>query len=178
MMRVSDFWPDELNPTSLYVLSDQLELMQKIRKELLGQEQIDILQLSDILHIRTAEGKLIAMAPPFVEFYPENVRIIPLPGDKPTPERLSITVPILKDGIHRTWLAREEGVKIRCIVVSGALAQHKPYAYPNSWDQVGVYESKPENKKFYRRHNEYSYLRPLKALRQTGDAPPPPEWGR
>ena len=117
------------------------------------------------------------MAPPFVEFYEETVQIMPLPSDR-NPPILKIKIPVIKEGIHRIWLAREEGTPIRCITVSEALPEHPPYAYPNSWSEIKVYDSKPDLKKYYRRQKEYSNLRPLKVLRQTGDKPPEPEYGR
>lgn len=177
-MRICDFVPRELNPTSLYVLRGQLDMLRRLRLELLEQYQIDIFKLSHILHLRTEDGRLIGMAPPFVEFYEETVQILPLPEDRLSPPSQTVKLPIIKDGIHRIWLANEELETIRCIAVSGALQAYPPYAYPNAWSEVKVYDSKPEQKKFYRRHIPYSDLRPLKVLRQTGNEPPPPEWGR
>jgi len=177
-MRLAEFLPEEINPTSLYVLRDQLELLRKIRKQLIDRYRIDILQLSSTIHLKTEDGRLLGMAPPLVEIYEESVQIISQQGDRSPPPMLLLQVPILKDGIHRAWIAREEKSAIRCIVVHGALKTYLPYAYPNAWAQVQVYDIKPENKKFYRRQNLYSYMRPLRVLRQTGDTPPLPEWGR
>lgn len=177
-MHLADFMPDELNPTSLYVLKDQLEFLRIIRGQILDRYQIDILQLSSILHLRSEDGRLLGMAPPIVEIYEETVRIVPLAGDRRPPATLSLQTPILKDGIHRAWIAREEGLVLRCVVVHGALKGYQPYAYPNAWSQVQIHDSKPKHKKFYRRQNPYSFMRPLKALRQTENTPPLPEWGR
>jgi len=177
-LRTGDFFPDELNPTALYVLARQIEYLQNMRRELLARYQIDILRLSSILHLRDErDGRLYGMAPPFVEIYEERVQIQPLPGDR-EPSPLSLKIPILKDGIHRAWIAREERVMLGCIVAHGALPDHLPYAYPNEWSQVRVVDGRPEQKKIYRRQVPYSYLRPLKALRQTGDEAVPSEWGR
>ncbi len=140
--------------------------------------QIDILKLSSILQLKTAEGQLLSMAPPFVEIYEERVQIISAVGDNDPPPALSLKIPILKDGIHRAWMAKEENIALRCIVVHGALRNNLPYAYPNAWPQVQLCDAKPIHKKYYRRKNPYSYMRPLKALRQAGDTPLAPEWGR
>lgn len=177
-MRLADFLPNELNPTSLYILKDKLKLMRDIRKQLLDQYQIDILRLSDVLHLKTEDGKIFGMAPPFVEIYEERIKIVPLPKDRKPPHTLLLQIPILKDGIHRTWIAREENVAIRCIVVHGALKENMPYAYPNHWSEVNVYETKPNQPKYYRRQNQYSYMRPLSTLRQTDNNPSKPEWDR
>lgn len=177
-MRLLDFLPEELNLTSLYVLRDQLDFMRKLRRHILDLYMIDILQLSSILHLKKENGEIVGMAPPFVEIYKEIIHIISLPEDRPPPNTSLIQVPILKDGIHRAWIAREENTQLRCILLHGALQEYMPYAYPNSWSEVEIFEKKPEQKKFYRRQNSYTFMRPLKALRQTSDVPPPPEWGR
>jgi|SRR3989338_3261483 len=177
-MRICDFMPEELNPTSLYVLENHLDSLRHLREELLKRYQIDILRFSSILHVRTPDGVLIGIAPPFVEVYEETVQLIPREGDRVPPPRSVIKVPVLKDGIHRAWIAREENIPLCCVVVSGATGDYLPYAYPNSWSEVKLYAEKPEEKKFYRRQNPYTYLRPIKALRQVGDKPPDNEWGR
>jgi hypothetical protein len=177
-MRLADLAPEEANPSSLYVLKPQLALLRDMRKELLDRYGIDILHLSSVLHLKTADGQVLGMAPPFVEVYEETVNIVPRPGDQHPPNALSIRIPIFKDGMHRAWIAREEGETVRCIVVSGALKTHLPYAYPNAWSQVKEYNSKEERetKKFFRRQEPYTFLRPLRALRQTGEALPAPEY--
>ncbi|MBI2463076.1 MAG: hypothetical protein HYV65_02470 [Candidatus Spechtbacteria bacterium] len=177
-MRLADFMPNELNLTSLYLLEDHIESLKRLRAEFLDRYQIDILRLSSVLHIKTDDGLLVGMAPPFVEIYEETVRIVSRPGDRRPPATVLLQIPVLIDGIHRAWIAREEGLSLRCIVVSGALKAYPPYAYPNDWSQVRVYSTKPETKKFYRREDAHSYMAPLTVLRQTGDAPPPREWGR
>lgn len=177
-IRLADFASEELNLTSLYVLRNQLDFMKKLRKHLMDLYMIDILQLSSILHLKKENGEIVGMAPPFVEIYNEKIHIIPLSEDRYPPNVSLIQVPILKDGIHRAWIAREENVLLRCILLHGAFQECMPYAYPNSWSEVKTVEEKPELKKFYRRQNPYTFMRPLKALRQTGELPPPPEWGR
>lgn len=46
----------------------------------------------------------------------------------------------------------------------------------DSWSEVC--DTKPEVKKYYHRHDPYTYLRLLSVLRQTSDNPSKPEWGR
>lgn len=177
-MRLTDLAPDEANPSSLYVLKPQLALLREMRKQLLGDYNIDILRLSAILHLKTEDGQILGMAPPFVEVYEEMVNIVPQQDDRHPPSALSVRIPLFKDGMHRAWIAREEGELIRCIVVRNALNTHLPYAYPNEWSQVTEYDSKEERKlkKFFRRQEPYTFLRPLRALRQTGETLPAPEY--
>ncbi len=173
---LAHFFPEELNLTSLYIVKEKLEFQRRLRKHLLGYG-IDTLNLSEVIHLRTPEG-IMAMAPPFTETYEERVIIVPKDGDRDPPEGRFVQLRVLKDGIHRATLARELGLQIRCIAVSSADPAHLPYAYPNSWDEVGVYDSVPAVKKFYRRQNPYSFMRPIKVLRQVGDKPPAAEYGR
>lgn len=177
-IRICDFMPEELNPTSLYVLEDHLNSLRYLREQLLQKYRIDILRCSSVLHVRTPDGVLVGIAPPFVEVYEEVVQVIPKTGDRIPPPQSVIKIPVLKDGIHRAWIAREENVSLRCILVSGAAGDYLPYAYPNSWPEVKLYTDKPKEKKFYRRQDPYTFLRPIKVLRQTGDKPPDNEWGR
>lgn len=177
-MRLIDFYPEELNLSSLYVLDDHLKSLDNLRKRLMSRYQIDIFKQSDILHLRTPNGELVGMAPPFVEIYEEKVQIIPKDGDRLPPGESFIKIPLLKDGIHRAWLARNAGVRLRCVLVSGALVEYLPYAYPNRWDEVRVFDKKPEASKYKRRKNHHTFLRPIRALRQTGTTLPPVEWGR
>lgn len=177
-MRVADFYPDELNLTSLYVLKPTIAQLEKLRAELLQNHAVDILRHGCILHVRTDDGKLIGTAPPFVEIYEEQVWVVKHRGERTPPSPVTVKIPILKDGIHRAWIARALGIPLRCIVVSGALPQYRPYAYPNGWSQVQLYDEKPPLKKYYRREEPYSFMRPLKVLRQTSAEPVKAEWGR
>lgn len=177
-IRLCDFDPAELNLISLYVIKERVEFQIELRDFLLSRYQVDTFALSAILHLKTEEGT-IAMAPPFVEFYKEKVSILPhSKKDRTPPEYSNISIPILKDGIHRAYAALEKNSLLRCITVHGALTEYPPYAYPNEWFQVEECDAVPENKKFYRRKNPYTFMRPLKALRQIGNEPIAPEWNR
>lgn len=175
IIRLGDFFPDELNPLSLYVVRKNLDMQRRLYETMLAQYGINIFQLSDILHFRTEDGELRVLHPPFVEFYQEQVKIGTRPGDRESPENLWLKILFLKDGTHRAYTAREMRQMLRCIVVHGALRTHPPYAYPNCWSQVVMYDEVPPQhlKKFYRRENPYSFMRPLHVLRQTGEESAP-----
>lgn len=175
-IRLCDFRPQELNPMSCYVLRRNLELQRELRTWLLQQHNIDTLQLSSLLALRTDEG-IIGMAPPIVEIYEELIMVYVRMGDRLPPPR-AVKIPIIQDGIHRMWLGRELGIPVRTVTIEGALREHLPYAYPNSWHEVQIYESPPEMKKHYRRMKPYSFMRPFHIMRQVEDTPPPVEWGR
>ena len=166
IMRLCDFFVGELNPTSLYVLREHVELQRQLRQHILGAYGIDTLKLESVLCLKTETG-LVGMAPPVVEIYEEMVHIVPLAGDRNPPPALKLRIPILKDGIHRAWLAHEEQMPLRCVSIHGALEGYLPYAYPNAWSSVSLLDSVPPEKKFYRRQQPYSFMRPLKVLRQV-----------
>ncbi|MBI2122288.1 MAG: hypothetical protein HYT98_04170 [Candidatus Sungbacteria bacterium] len=85
-IRLAKFYAAELNPTALYVLDHKLEFQREMRRYLLDRYQIDTFNPPGILHLRNEEGKLEAMFPPFVEFYPEQLRILPKKGDNTPPK--------------------------------------------------------------------------------------------
>lgn len=176
-MSLRDLWPDEINPTSLYVLEDNLEFQRQLRRHLFDRYQIDTLQLSSVLTLRN-EDELVGMSPPFVEIIEETASLGSLPGDLSAPEGVSLKIPSLNDGLHRLWIAREEGLPVRCIVIHGVLPGYPHYAYPNAWSQVEVCEKVPKNKKYYRRRDPYTYMRPFGTLRELGDVQEKTEYGR
>ena len=177
-IRLAKFYAAELNPTSLYVLNSKLEFQRNLRAHLFDRYQIDTFDPPGILHLRNEEDKLEAMFPPFVEVYGERLRILRKKGDNIPPKEQNLLIPILKDGIHRAFDAHKNKELFLCILVSGALAEPRPYAYPNTWDEIKVYETAPSVRKYYRRKNSYTFLRPLTMLRQTDETPVPPQYGR
>lgn len=176
-MRLADFYPDDLNPTSLYVLRKNLEVQRCLRQIVLERYGIDTLDLTAVLCLKTSEG-IIGLAPPVAEIYEERVQILPKEGDREPLPTQNLRVLMLKDGMHRAWLAREEGRHIRCVLIRGARHDCAPYIYPNEWSQVCLVDAVPPLKKYYRRQNIYSFMRPLRALRQVDDTSVPVQWGR
>lgn len=177
-IRLAKFYATELNPTSLYVLDYKLEFQRELRRYLMDRYRIDTFDPPGILHLRNGEEKLEAMFPPFVEAYGERVRILHKRGDRIPPKEQNPLLSILKDGIHRVYDAYQKNELFLCIFVSGALPEPRPYAYPNAWDEIQICDKVPAVKKYYRRQDPYTFMRPLTTLRQTGEAPVPPQWGR
>lgn len=173
----ASFYPDDLNLTSLYVLKSRLEFQRALRIHLLARYRIDTLKLPGVIHLRTDEG-LTGMAPPYVELYQERVTVLHGEGDRTPPQERVLNLWVLKDGIHRAQLAREEGVQLRCFSVAGAFPAVLPYAYPNAWSEVTICDEIPPVKKYHRRVDHHTFMRPIGVLRQTGDTAPSPEYGR
>ena len=175
-LRLAEFLPEELNPVSLYLLEKNLDIQRTLREHLLENYGIDTLHLREILHLKTENG-LVAMIPPYAEISEEVLKLIPQNGDREPAERTSIKVPIIPDGLHRATLAQELGETLTCIVASNLDTLRYPYAsYPVSWSEVKVYQETPKVKKFYRRQDPYTYMRPLDALRLL--KPTEVEYGR
>lgn len=85
-IRLAKFYARELNPTSLYVLDYKLGFQRELRRYLWDRYHIDTFDLPGVLHLRNEDGKLEAMFPPFVELYPERLRILPKKGDNTPPK--------------------------------------------------------------------------------------------
>lgn len=176
-LSIRDVDLDLVSPTSLYVLEENLAFQRELRLHLMAQASIDTLHLSGVLRLRGPDG-VIGMAPPVVEIYQDTVSVSPQEGDALYENPIAMDFSILLDGIHRGMLAREMGMTLRCVVIQHALSGPLPYAYPNSWDEVGVYKEVPAVKKRYRRGNPYSFMRPVKYLGQVGGTAPITQYGR
>lgn len=162
--RLETLWPENLNPASLYLIKKNLDFQRELRRYLLEQYGIDTLRLDSVLHLQTAEG-MKGMHPPYVEISEERLRLLPGPEDRNPPEKQTLRVPIIIDGLHRARIAMEEGLPLNCVVCSGAYDANYLYtSYPVHWSQVKVYDEVPPVKKFYRRQQQYSFMRPLEAF--------------
>lgn len=175
-IRLASMHPEELNPVALYLLRKNFQVQRALREHLLNEYGIDTLSLSEVLHLRTESG-LIGMIPPYVEISEEVVSFLPREGDRLPPEKQTLCAPLLIDGLHRAYLARELGVSVGCLVVRNTPKEYPYAAYPCSWNQVILGDEVPKVKKFYRRQDPYTFMRPLDVLRQLPKTDTP-EYGR
>lgn len=135
---------NEFAPASFYALRSHLEWMRTFQEEL-KRIGIDFLALKYQgesvggieFSYNKGEGAIIEarIVPPVIELPPENVWA-------------------LVDGLHRSFLAREQDAELATTWVSGASSQYPFYAYPNpnGWDDVKVWDVVPptDQKKLYR----------------------------
>lgn len=176
-MELRSVWPDEINPSTLYLLEENLERQYALREFLLKEHGIDTLNLSEcILFVPDGEDpeKPMMLIPPFVEVAEELVtfpqRLDSLGCERPVRSKVSELV----DGAHRMYMARQINEKCRVVWVVGAASwDHPLYVYPNHWEEIGIYNDMKEVplKKLYRRENalRYTRMRPLRAgLGNTG----------
>ena len=152
--------PQEVNPTSFYLLRKNLMFQRELRAALMLDHEIDTLALSEGLEIRVTQedgsSQIWGLIPPVIEVTPRFVRYRPLPGEIEHNGVQRIEIPIINDGLHRVALAREERVPFTGLVVSGADHRYPFYAHPNGWEQVKVVDDVPatkDEKKLYTREN-------------------------
>ncbi len=144
---------NDVSPCSFYALRPNLEFQKILWEKLMEKFRIELFDLPGILYLEI-DGRSVGLVPPFVEIYKEENGINTL---------------TLQDGIHRFLLARDFGIKQKCIIIQNDFADKRylPYAYPNSWKEVSIVDKVPAVKRRFRRKDPYSFMRPLKAIFDT-----------
>lgn len=159
-------WPDELNPTSFYALRGKLSFLRELQGELARQGH-DLFNLDGGLILK-GETKNWTLTPPVVEHVFEKVVFQNATGDLAYSSPFKVGLPIINDGLHRVYLAREQKKMIKVIHICRHWNPHHPfYAYPNAWEEVKIVEEVPSNpadKKLYRRDDCYSLFRDFGVL--------------
>ncbi len=152
--------PDEVNPTTFYLLRKGIEQQRQLRQEFLVHE-IDTLALDGAVVYQTGEGTR-TLLPSIVEVQEEEVIFQNPRGDQTYVQPFRIKIPVINDGAHRVYVAREEKVLPVVCFITGALAEYPLYAFPNHWDDVKIVDAVPdrkEDKKLYRREDNYGLYR-------------------
>ncbi len=152
--------PDEVNPTTFYLLRKGIEQQRKLKQEI-EEKKLSFFQLPGALVYRTEEGTR-TLLPPIIEVQEEVVRYENPRGDKQYDTSFRVQIPVINDGAHRIYLAKmHEELPLVCYI-SGALPEYPLYAFPNHWDDVKIVEETPqekEKKKLYRREDNYALYR-------------------
>lgn len=141
-METNDIWPAQR-----YVLACELRKIQMLESALreLG---IDLYNLDGYASIKVQGCEdWIDVLPPVVEVSQEGFGKISL----------------LNDGMHRVYMARMQGRKIKVIHINGVPSEYPYYAYPlpRRWADVEIINdlTKGYVKKFYRIEDPYSLYR-------------------
>lgn len=156
IIRIEDMDIKEFLPTQLYILKDHLEFQSQLRQELLIKNH-DTLRLFGSLTLKNA-GVEIGMMPPIVE---EDYEM----------------GPVLLDGTHRVWLAKQLGMKSLSVLhISGVLPETPMIPLPNQWNEVIEYNVIPTDKskkKHYRDlpGRKYDYYRDFSNITGIGKDP-------
>jgi hypothetical protein len=122
-VKVMDFAPNDVFPSALYVLRDNVATVEEIRADFL-RVGIDILYLSEVV----SWGNIV-IGPPVVEF--------------------TDGLPTIVDGIHRFYYAMQNRSRISALCISEP--RLPLISYPVSWDEVVEYCTKPEDPSLLRR---------------------------
>ena len=140
----------EVSPSTFYALNSLLEFQQYLEKLFLETLNIDLFNLPGIIYFKLNE-KVYGMVPPIIEVYEE------------TDGKDNYA---LQDGVHRFLLAAQQDKPIKSIVIKNKNCnkEYLPYAFTNTWKEVGLYNAVPLPKKNYRREEKYSFMRPLQSI--------------
>lgn len=149
IVTVSD--ADTLYPAQRYVLRSQVDNIKSLYQSFLTQN-INIFQLRGFLEF-WLEGTNPETDPP-IPFLPPLI-------EESWENGLGV-IPLINDGIHRVWAAREIGEPFNIIRVSGLSTQFPYYAFPwpGGLGQVDVLRDLPDvyEKKLYRDPTNYKAL--------------------
>ena len=131
--------PDDIKFAQYYVLEKDLNEISATRKELL-KYGVDIFKLNGFIRVfyrdeEDCQVKVFDVLPPVVEI-----------------SEADDGIPLLDDGMHRVYLAREAGSTINVIEIEGADPNYPYYAFPNyeGWNNLKKCKEVPDIKKNYR----------------------------
>lgn len=157
---------DEINPTSFYVIKDNMQFQRDLRNELLD-KGIDTLRLDRGYELKNEKGEIWTLMPPVIEVTKRDVRYVHQEGELKYEDIVKINIPIINDGMHRINLARELGKTFNAIYISGASEDYPFYAHPNEWSRIKEVDKVPSTKlekKFYSKENCYGLYRDFGSL--------------
>lgn len=165
-ISLREFHVDEINPTSFYVIKDNLQ-RQKDLREVLLKKGIDSLHLDKAYEIKNSLGEMWTLMPPVIEVAERKISYVPQEDEIKYSDEIKLKIPVINDGMHRVFLAREEGESFNGVYVSGVMKEFPFYAHPNGWDMVKMVDEVPatkKEKKFYSRNDCYGLYRDFGVL--------------
>lgn len=165
-ISLKEFNVEEVNPTSFYVLNENMRFQRGLRKELLG-KGIDTLHLDRAYELRNEKSEIWTLMPPIIEVTQRDVNYVHQKGELKYEDIVRLNIPIINDGLHRITLAEELSKTFNSIYISGASKEYPFYAHPNDWSRVKRVDKVPSvktEKKFYSRENCYGLYRDFGVL--------------
>lgn len=146
--------PSELKPLQKYLMKDRIESLRSLKEELLEKSQLDIAKMTKG-YVISDGSKLYGLIPPIVE-------VSYYDAGKPN---------VILDGIHRCWLALEDKERINVILIDDVDLPLP--AFPNSWEEIRLYDSSPQEKekreyRCYDRRFYQRFRRDLNSVFNTG----------
>lgn len=159
---IRDVWHGEVNPIAFYITQNQLDFQRALHDEL-KREGHDTLQLKVGLELMNQKGERWLLTPPVTETDHDVVIFRNALGDINYSERPTrVKLPILVDGLHRFWIAREQQKPVMSFSISGVAEDMPVGALPNAWEEIKVYTDIPkttQEKKLYRTQEAYTFYR-------------------
>lgn len=170
-ISIKEFYPEELNLAKLSFIKSNIERTKQLREDLITQHNIDILNLDFRLEFQNENEKSWVIIPPIVELSPKAVQYVPKENEE-DPNRIfeNIKIPILGDGAHRGFVAKELGVQIKVVFISNADPKYPYYAYPNDWSEAEIAEETvaKEKRKYFVWEDKYSLFRDFSVISTGG----------
>lgn len=128
--------PDFLSPVSRYVTKPGLEVLKQLEHGFrmnAGPDYYTTMTNFEISkvdrgYIVNADGAEWMIIPPLIEL-----------------SMYDGGAPLVMDGIHRAWLAREEGRRVKVLVMKGVIIPYYGLPLPNRWNDVHVVDEVPEH---------------------------------
>jgi len=154
--------PEELNPGSKYVLHEGLGRQRELRKALLRDHGVDVLNLNGgYVLLDNETGKRHTLIPPVVEVTEESMKFHDTRGDIQYADSTVVKMNVIVDGLHRLYHGRDLDKLCKVLHVSDLSRAHPFYAVPNRWDEVRVLSETPpkDQKKNFRFENPYPWYR-------------------
>lgn len=121
--------PSDVLPTAKYVLKDHLETIERLDEKLRARG-IDLFDLEGVIKIDDNNY----ICPPILEVWEEE----PYNG-----------VPVIVDGAHRLYIAKQRGIKVSCVLISGNISSMLPVLPLAGWHEVFERETVPADKRNY-----------------------------
>jgi hypothetical protein len=165
-ISLKEFHAEEVNPSTFYLIRKNLEFQMALRQHLLEKHGVDTLRLDSFLEITSVKEdgtkEIWGLTPPVIELTPRLVKYHPQDGEVAYEHAEKVYIPIIVDGLHRVFMAKQLGLPFNALYISGASEEHPFYAHPNHWDKVRLFDETPktmEEKKLYTRPSpNYYYL--------------------
>ncbi len=162
-ISLKKFKYDEVNPPTFYLIKENLDLQRELRSSLLSDHGLDSLNLDCALEISIDGGAKATLTPPIIEVTERKVSYVPQDGEIDYSDKAAkIKIPLICDGAHRVFLAKEKNEYFTGVNISGVNPEYPYYAHPNGWDKVNIVDTVPktlEEKKFYRYEDCYALYR-------------------
>ncbi len=156
LIRIRSIHPEHILPTSYYELRTEKEKQERIREELIKEQEIDILKLGTgefSENNRDIAGLIVKINGNYFTIMP-TISEFPFDFGYGEPGFL-----LLNHGLHRMKQAIGLGSDVSTVVIKGVKFPYYALANPHLWEQNKIVEKVPEMKKAYSCSEPYRLYR-------------------